>query len=197
MNDIKFSILTPDHGRESLKRTWESIEKQTYTNWEHILVFDGEEQKAAELPYYKTTYPKQKRVFTGQNYNDFGHTPRKIGWEACSGDYIVYIDTDDYYAPEALEEIAKGIKAYDYPAFLFFPCNRLGARFFNHPRTRFITSIQYAHKRIDSNNNGISFTSGGYNHDNAWLYEMTNKHDFAMHDTEKELVFVDVIGNGK
>ncbi len=41
------------------------------------------------------------------------HTPRNTGIEASTGDYIMFLDPDDRYVPDACEKLYKTIKEYD------------------------------------------------------------------------------------
>lgn len=95
-----------------LRRAIKSVINQTHTDWELIVVADGCEQcKAITLEYDDSRIrgfiiPKQK-IWSG--------VVRNVGIERAAGDYILYLDSDDNYAPTYLAELNKAILAFpDY-----------------------------------------------------------------------------------
>lgn len=95
------SIITNTLNRSDLiHRCIESIQKQTYQNYEHIIAdgSDNEETKKVVLSYND---PKIKYV----------HVPSggpviqtRTAFEMSGGDYITFLDDDDEYLPEKLEK---------------------------------------------------------------------------------------------
>lgn len=99
---MRYSIVTPTICRQSLLRLCASIDSQTQTDWEHLVVID--------MPRKKTT-DEQRRIITSiplqanrsifycdMKHNNYGHTCRHQIWEQVKGDYILYVDDDDYLA---------------------------------------------------------------------------------------------------
>lgn len=189
----KISIITPTIGRESLKITCGQMDVQMDTNFEHVVAFDG--SMPEDLPHYLSG---RKVVATGTRFNDYGHSVRKFAWDFCDSEYIGYVDDDDYFTADAIEEIIAGLELHNNPTFLFFPALRLGQRFFHYPpRSNMTVSTQYVHKKFDNEGNPIRYTGGGYCHDGEWLDEMLKKYDYAMLDIPKELNVVTQIGHGE
>jgi glycosyltransferase involved in cell wall biosynthesis len=194
---MKLSIITPTIGRTTLARTCKAIDEQGYEDWEHIIIYDGlsSDQQFGQLI---AQYANAKRVVTAteSRCNDFGHTPRQIAWDYVAGEYIGYIDDDDYYLPGAFERIAEKL-AMAQPDLLIFPADRMGQRFMNippgHART---VSCQYFHKKIAKNGEPIRFSGGQYGHDGEWIEEVIAKHGFSWVDGP-ELVYVSQIGEGR
>lgn len=107
----KFSIITPvhlwnDERVNSFLRTIESVKKQTYKNFEWIIVDDGsplpflwekleEITKIADFPATLAHTPHEERVIA---YN--------TAFQLASGEWFVLLDSDDELKPEALEKMS-------------------------------------------------------------------------------------------
>lgn len=93
------SIVMPIYNkRPYVMRAIESVIQQTYTNWELIVVNDGSTDGASEV------IPKDDpriRLFTQKNKGP--STARNKGIKMASGDFITFLDADDYYYPRKLE----------------------------------------------------------------------------------------------
>lgn len=94
----------------------ESVEKQTYTNWELCLVDDAStwENVRKTLKKYESNN-KVKIVYRKEN----GHISKSTndGIEIASGEFIAFLDCDDCLASNALFEMAKKLnedKNYDF-----------------------------------------------------------------------------------
>lgn len=113
-----FSIITPTINRpRQFLRACESIERQTYPHWEHVIVDDGSETDYVEKTV-KILYPEEKykiirheeRMERLISYND--------GMKKAKGDWIVFLDDDDEYIPFYLEYLAEAIAKFpDYKVF--------------------------------------------------------------------------------
>ena len=89
----KVSIIIPCYNRlDLLKRAVESVKHQTYKNWELILVDDcGSE---------KIDFPTDEFKVIRNEKNSGPGFSRQAGLELAKGDYVAFLDSDDYYAPE-------------------------------------------------------------------------------------------------
>lgn len=106
---IKFSIIMPVYNASSkLKKSIESIINQKNSNWELIIVDDGSTDNSYEIANeYRKKYKNIKII---KQDNCGPGIARNRGIEESTGDYIAFIDSDDYYDSYFLTEIEKSIK---------------------------------------------------------------------------------------
>ncbi|MCR5030680.1 MAG: glycosyltransferase [Selenomonadaceae bacterium] len=108
---MRFSIITPVYNRENyIKRCVDSVLVQHFQDWEMILIDDGSTDSSYEMC---CQYAKQdKRIRCVHQENAGAGAARNKGIALAQGEYILFLDSDDWYEPECLEEIAKAIDAY-------------------------------------------------------------------------------------
>jgi glycosyltransferase involved in cell wall biosynthesis len=115
----EFSIVLPTYNRaHRINRAIESILEQRYSDWELIIVDDASTDNTEEIiqPYLSDSricYIKNER-------NQERCISRNIAVDAAKGDYICFLDSDDYHLPYHLESFYNFLKANNFPkAFLF------------------------------------------------------------------------------
>ena len=98
------SIIVPIYNiEEYVGRCIESIINQTYTNLEIILVDDGSLDSS---PIICDEYGvKDKRIKTIHKLNGGLSDARNAGLDIATGDYITFIDGDDWYDKNAIEKL--------------------------------------------------------------------------------------------
>lgn len=104
---MKISIIIPVYNSTLyLKQCVESILAQTYHNFEILLVDDG---STDDSPMICDEYAKKDdRIVTIHKQNGGTSDARNVGLEKASGDYITFMDNDDYWSdPDALCDIIK------------------------------------------------------------------------------------------
>ncbi|MCH5342964.1 MAG: glycosyltransferase family 2 protein [Acetatifactor sp.] len=108
----KISIIIPVYKVEQyLPECIESIINQTYHDLEIILVDDGSPDKCGEIC---DQYARQdERIHVIHKENGGVARARNDGIEYASGDYISFIDSDDWIAENAYELLHQGLKQYD------------------------------------------------------------------------------------
>ena len=111
-NMIKFTIIIPVYNVEKyLEECLESIYKIKLDNKEIILVNDGSTDNSLKiLEKYKEKYPYQTKLITQENQGL--SEARNTGIRNASGEYILFIDSDDFIEPKVTEEFFK--TAYSY-----------------------------------------------------------------------------------
>lgn len=108
----KISIIIPVYKVEAyLPQCIESVINQTYHNLEIILVDDGSPDKCGEI--CDQYAQRDERIHVIHKQNGGVARARNDGIEYASGDYISFIDSDDWIAENAYEILYQGLKQYD------------------------------------------------------------------------------------
>lgn len=109
MEEKKISIIVPIYNVEPyLKRCVESLINQTYKNIEIILVDDGSPDKCPEIcDEYAHRIDK---IIVIHKKNGGLSDARNFGLMNATGDYILYVDSDDYIELDACEKLATGME---------------------------------------------------------------------------------------
>jgi len=96
------SIITPLFNAEKyIAQTLESVQQQSYTNWEHIIVNDASKDASEEI--VKSIAKKDPRVqFVSLPENKGAAHCRNHATELAQGEYIAFLDSDDLWHPEKL-----------------------------------------------------------------------------------------------
>lgn len=104
MKNIKVSVIVPVYNVEPfLRKCLDSLESQTYTNWEAILIDDGSTDTSG---YICDEYAENDNRFKVIHQKNGGLSQaRNAGLSSASGEYIAFCDSDDYYMPEMLEKL--------------------------------------------------------------------------------------------
>ena len=97
------SIITPVHNSEQfLGCCIESVLKQTYEHWEHILVDDcSTDDSASLIRSYANLNPRISYITLAVNSG--AAVARNKAIERAKGDYIAFLDSDDRWYPEKLQ----------------------------------------------------------------------------------------------
>lgn len=113
------SIIVPNYNNASIiSETLDSVAKQTYSNWECIIVDDGSTDDSENI--IKDCCEKDTRFkYYKRSRNPKGApTCRNIGLEKSMGEYLIFIDSDDILSKTCLEIRLKTIQ--DYPDYDFW-----------------------------------------------------------------------------
>jgi glycosyltransferase involved in cell wall biosynthesis len=102
--DALISVVVPIYNVEQyLSRCLKSVINQTYKNLQIILINDGSTDKSLSICLeYKEN---DKRIIIVNQENGGLAKARNVGIEAATGDYIVFIDSDDYIANTYIESL--------------------------------------------------------------------------------------------
>lgn len=97
------SIIVPVYNSEEyLAETLDSVRRQTYCNWELLLVDDCSTDASAEI--IRTYMEKDDRIrYIPLTVNSGAAVARNTGLHASNGRYIAYLDADDLWYPRKLE----------------------------------------------------------------------------------------------
>lgn len=111
MNE-KISIIIPVYQVEAyLPKCLNSIIRQTYKNLEIILIDDGSKDQCGRIcdEYAR----KDSRIRVIHKQNEGVANARNDGIKYATGDFISFIDSDDWIAANAYQVLYRGLKKYD------------------------------------------------------------------------------------
>lgn len=106
MSSIKFSIIIPVYNVEKyLNECVESVLNQTYKNFEIILVDDGSTDSSPQI--CDSYAEKDIRIKVIHKENGGLSSARNAGIENMTGDYVLFLDSDDFWDNnKALEHLS-------------------------------------------------------------------------------------------
>ena len=108
------SVIIPVYKVETyLDQCVESIVQQTYRNLEIILVDDGSPDRCAEMCDLWAT--KDPRIKVVHKKNGGLGDARNAGLVVAAGDYIGFVDSDDWCEPDMFQELLESCLQYDAP----------------------------------------------------------------------------------
>lgn len=106
------SIVLPIYNIEKyLPKCMDSLEKQTYTNLEIIMVDDGSKAECSEL--CDDYANRDKRIVVYHKENGGLSDARNYGIERANGEYITCIDPDDYVDVDYVQYLYEVLIKYD------------------------------------------------------------------------------------
>lgn len=99
MNSL-VSIIVPLYNKVGqIRRCIDSVLAQTYDNWELILIDDGSTDKSSIVA---KSYLSDSRISYYYKKNGGVSSARNMGIKKAQGDWVIFLDADDYFLPEAL-----------------------------------------------------------------------------------------------
>lgn len=117
-NQLLISVIIPVYNAEKfLHKCLNSVLKQTYENFELILVNDGSKDNSLQICQEWSL--KDSRVKTIDQKNQGPGAARNTGLVAANGDYIYFLDSDDFIEDDLLATAIKSIEEFKYDMILF------------------------------------------------------------------------------
>lgn len=109
MSKMKLSVIIPVYNVEAyLSKCLDSVLDTPEGDWELIVVNDGSTDGSPEiLTGYERRFPGRVRRIDTPN-GGLGHA-RNVGLDAAQGDFLLFLDSDDFLAPGALPELLGAI----------------------------------------------------------------------------------------
>jgi glycosyltransferase involved in cell wall biosynthesis len=116
--DALVSIITPSYNSEKfIAETILSVQNQTYTNWEMIIIDDGSSDITEQVVF--AILKNDSRIqFHKLDTNSGPAVARNKGIELAKGDYLTFIDADDIWFPNFIANSIKTIQETKIP-FVF------------------------------------------------------------------------------
>lgn len=103
MNEL-VSIIVPVYNAEKyLSDALNSVIKQTYSNWECLIIDDGSTDSSQSIAERFTKHDDRFRYYFQNNKG--ASSARNMGVQKSSGEYIQYLDADDVIYPQKLSRM--------------------------------------------------------------------------------------------
>jgi succinoglycan biosynthesis protein ExoO len=100
----KVSVITPAYkAARYIGQAIESVQAQTLTDWEMIIVDDASPDETAEVVKRYLDDPRIKLIRSERNRGECG--ARNLALEAAQGEWVAPLDADDWFAPQRLERL--------------------------------------------------------------------------------------------
>lgn len=116
---MKFSILTATYRTEKyIKEAIDSVLKQTYADWEMIILNDCSDDKSHEIAQECAVGNDKIRVYKNEKRMHCADTYQKL-LELSTGDICGVLDGDDTLVPNAIERIVGLYEKYPRLGFIY------------------------------------------------------------------------------
>ncbi len=189
-----FTIITPSLQRESLGTTCVTVDCQTFADWQHIIMVDCEEFNWELLDGMRD--PRRGFAKCEKPHKNGGNTCRHNAWTLAKGNYVLYLDDDNYLADtETLQRIHDVLQSDNLPQVAFFPIFRLGGRFFPEGKPRLC--------HVDTSNLVVAREIGqwpetdAYCSDGIFIEDLVSKYPYSMFGHVAPIVVMPKISFGK
>ncbi|MGY5851257.1 glycosyltransferase family 2 protein [Salegentibacter sp. F14] len=111
--DVLVSVIMPAYNSgRFIKASIESVIKQTYSNWELIVIDDASEDQTLEIIKDYAAKDKRFKIILNEKNQGAG-VSRNKGIKEAKGDYIAFLDADDLWKPHKLHTQLNFMKEND------------------------------------------------------------------------------------
>ena len=114
----KYSVIIPVYNAEkTLKRCLDTLLAESHSESEIILINDGSEDQSGKicLSYAE----KYLNIHYIEKQNGGVSTARNVGLEMATGEYILFVDSDDYVIPGFFSSLDRLLSSFSYDFVLF------------------------------------------------------------------------------
>jgi hypothetical protein len=146
---MKFSVVTATIVRPTLEKLCQSIDTQLCQDYEHVIVVD--------IPFKELTKEQKSRLeaiarsgdnrvvgFCNKRHMNYGNTCRHLVAPKLEGEYVIYMDDDDYFADNEVLQTLSTVKA----EWCVFPIMRYGSVYLQLPPASCSTgNAMFMHRR--------------------------------------------------
>lgn len=123
------SIIIPTYNRvQVIDKALYSIIQQSYSSWECIIVDDGSQDNSVLVLKEKYEQEPRIRILERNREPKGAPTCRNIGLEMAVGEYIIFLDSDDYLLPFCIEQRIANFHKFPECDFLVFPMGMQGSQ---------------------------------------------------------------------
>ncbi len=151
------SIITPTYNRKhTISRAIESVKRQTYTNWEMIIVDDGSKDETEQI--VRQYAEKDNRIkFLSNGVNKGPSVARNTGIKNSQGEIIAFLDSDDEWMEHHLYDSVQALQEEKVNVCfaLWYEKNKQGEVSSMHEspsnKERMECALEHLHPQIDGN----------------------------------------------
>ena len=115
---MRYSVIIPVYNAErTLRRCLDSLVEQQFSDYELLIINDGSTDGSDTIcREYAGTYPCV-RYFAKENGGV--SSARNLGLEQAEGEYILFVDSDDYVSEDYFESLSDALKNRAADLFMF------------------------------------------------------------------------------
>lgn len=112
----KVSVIVPVYNTETYLYTClTSLVNQSLEDIEIIAIDDASEDNSMDiLRAFKKSYPEKIKILQNEHNRGLSYT-RNLGMSIASGEYITFVDSDDYVNPNMYQDMYDGATTNNYP----------------------------------------------------------------------------------
>ena len=180
---MKFSIVVPVYNVEAyLDNCLASLQAQDFADFEVICVNDGSTDRSRDiLSKWESRFPQMKVI---DRENGGLSAARNTGLEAATGDYVLFVDSDDWVESTMLKRVTEEVDDTDILCFAcrrsdnntydtLFPEQSDGWNYYNrhaleHHEVPFVCVWQRCYRREFLEENNLRFREGILHEDNEF-----------------------------
>ena len=124
------TIITASYNyAKYISETIESVMNQTYSAWEMLVIDDGSKDNSIEVINEYTKKDSRIKLLTHQNNANKGLVETlKLGIYQAQGEYIVFLESDDYIRRDYLEKKLASFKKYKNVGLIYNDIQTFGAK---------------------------------------------------------------------
>ncbi|MBP3763634.1 MAG: glycosyltransferase family 2 protein [Bacteroidales bacterium] len=116
---MTFSVIIPAYNASRyIERCIESVKTQVFTDFECIIVNDGSTDSTLEV--CRPLIANDSRFILIDSENEGVSSARNKGLERALGEYVLFVDADDWVEPSWLQELSLQCHGVDIVQFDFF-----------------------------------------------------------------------------
>ncbi|NBD27307.1 glycosyltransferase [Paenibacillus glycinis] len=117
------SVFTASYrSRDKILRPYRSLLKQTYANWEWVIVDDSGDDDETYRQDLLPLEDRRVRRYRQDARNGYIGAIKRYAAGLCTGEILVEVDHDDELAPDCLEKIVQAFRSHPECGFVYGDC---------------------------------------------------------------------------
>jgi hypothetical protein len=187
---LKTAIITATIGRPTLKRTCDSVQKQT-VKCDHILVVDGYDRARLSIT------PENQSIIVRPHTGQWGGGCYRWAIENLNYDVFMFLDDDNWIESNHVESQLEALKGNDWAFTFRRVIHENGEILEERKKEKFVDTNCYAFKQGIAQGIASKFTADTYQNDRVVFKTLTGEGGFLrMGCTNRTTVNYEVRGEG-